>query len=242
MVRTIEIPDGFFFKGQLLHAVLLVGLLVVALLLVDFQQLHDSEWFGVTSYVWFLIALATPIVHQLYVWLVWRSELCFGAVTRRFGRRGFLVYQAVFMVLLLCRPLSFLLLAISDHDTLAIGVPARVLMSVVLVVPALYTLYSVVRYFGITRAVGGDHFDPNYRDLPMVREGIFRFTSNAMYGVAFLLLWAVAIAFASRAALVVAMFSHAYIWVHYYCTERPDMRLIYGNRSQVSRELTANER
>ena len=22
--------------------------------------------------------------------------------------------------------------------------------------------------------------------------------------------------------------SHAYIWVHYFCTERPDMRLIYG--------------
>ena len=32
---------------------------------------------------------------------------------------------------------------------------------------------------------------------------------------------------ASWAALVVAFFSHAYIWVHYLCTERPDMRLIY---------------
>ena len=31
------------------------------------------------------------------------------------------------------------------------------------------------------------------------------------------------------AALVVAMFSHLYIWVHYICTERPDMRLIYGH-------------
>ncbi len=95
--------------------------------------------------------------------------------------------------------------------------------------PAIYTLYSVVRYFGITRACGIDHFDPSYPDLPMVRDGIFRFTSNAMYTFAFLLLWAIAVAAASWATLVVAMFSHAYIWVHYFCTERPDMRLIYGH-------------
>ena len=30
-------------------------------------------------------------------------------------------------------------------------------------------------------------------------------------------------------ALVVALFSHAYIWVHYFCTDRPDMKLIYGS-------------
>ena len=29
-------------------------------------------------------------------------------------------------------------------------------------------------------------------------------------------------------ALAVALFQHAYIWVHYYCTEKPDMRRIYG--------------
>jgi len=27
---------------------------------------------------------------------------------------------------------------------------------------------------------------------------------------------------------VVAAFSHIYIWVHFYVTERPDMRRIYG--------------
>jgi len=25
----------------------------------------------------------------------------------------------------------------------------------------------------------------------------------------------------------VALFSHLYIWVHYYFTERPDMKIIY---------------
>jgi len=28
--------------------------------------------------------------------------------------------------------------------------------------------------------------------------------------------------------LAAALFQHAYIWVHYYCTEEPDMQLIYG--------------
>ena len=32
----------------------------------------------------------------------------------------------------------------------------------------------------------------------------------------------------SLAALAAALFQHAYIWVHYYCTEAPDMDLIYS--------------
>jgi len=29
-------------------------------------------------------------------------------------------------------------------------------------------------------------------------------------------------------ALLLAGFNHLYIWVHYYCTEKPDMERIYG--------------
>ena len=227
MSEDRTIPSSFFFKGQLLHLLLLVVLLVVVGLLVKFLSLQEGQCLGVTTQTWFIVALAVPIIHQIYVWLVWRSELCFGMVSRKLGPTGFLIYQAVFMVLLLSRPLTVTLLAISDHDTVKIPLAARIVTSVVLAIPTIYTLYSVVRYFGISRACGIDHFDPSYRDLPMVREGIFRFTGNAMYTFAFLLLWAIAVAGASWAAFVVTMFSHAYIWVHYFCTERPDMRLIY---------------
>jgi len=34
--------------------------------------------------------------------------------------------------------------------------------------------------------------------------------------------------YASIAALCVALFNHMYIWVHYYSTEFPDMKRIYG--------------
>ena len=95
----------------------------------------------------------------------------------------------------------------------------------------IYAMYSVERYFGMARAAGADHFDPRYRDMPLVRKGIFRFTSNGMYLYAFLLFWTLAVFFDSAAALTVAAFSHAYIWVHYYATEKPDMEFLYASTS-----------
>jgi len=95
-------------------------------------------------------------------------------------------------------------------------------------IPAVYAGYSVGRYFGIDRALGGDHFRQRYREMPMVHEGAFAWSSNAMYAFVFLGLWGIALITGSQAALAAALFQHAYIWVHYYCTEEPDMKLIYG--------------
>ena len=49
-----------------------------------------------------------------------------------------------------------------------------------------------------------------------------------MYVYAFLLFWAIAVGFNSSAALAVAAFSHAYIWVHFYATEKPDMDYLFS--------------
>jgi hypothetical protein len=54
-----------------------------------------------------------------------------------------------------------------------------------------------------------------------------------MYTFAFLALWAIALLTGSRAALAGALFQHAYIWVHMYCTEAPDMRVIYSRQNQL---------
>ena len=64
-----------------------------------------------------------------------------------------------------------------------------------------------------------------------MRRGIFRFTRNAMYTWAFMIFWILALVYGSRAGLVLAAFSHAYIWVHYLATERPDLRRIYGDET-----------
>jgi hypothetical protein len=128
-----------------------------------------------------------------------------------------------------------ILLATADHDSIEVLISLRVVACLTLGVPAAYTGYSVIRYFGMSRASGADHFDESYRSLPIVKEGIFRFTSNAMYAYAFLFFWMIAVAGASWAAIVVAGFSHIYIWVHYFCTERPDMKMIYGGSNSPKR-------
>ena len=46
MAETKTIPDGFFFKGQLLHLLLLVVLLVVVGLLVKFRTAAKFRWSG----------------------------------------------------------------------------------------------------------------------------------------------------------------------------------------------------
>ena len=60
------------------------------------------------------------------------------------------------------------------------------------------------------------------------KKGIFKYTSNGMYKYVFLLLWIPGILFQSKAALLAALFQHIYIWIHYYFTELPDMKFIYG--------------
>lgn len=97
-----------------------------------------------------------------------------------------------------------------------------------LVFQTLLLLVSLKRHFGVRRAMGADHFDPAYRSAPLVRRGLFRVTPNAMYVFGFALLWIPGFLLASRAALLSAAFQHAYIWVHYGCTERPDMARIYA--------------
>jgi hypothetical protein len=63
-----------------------------------------------------------------------------------------------------------------------------------------------------------------------VREGIFRYTSNAMYVFAAMMIWIPALVFASKAALISAFFNHAYLWVHYYTLELPDMQRICSKK------------
>jgi hypothetical protein len=95
-------------------------------------------------------------------------------------------------------------------------------------VPALWTMHSVKKYFGFALALGGGHFFERYRAMPMVCEGAFKYGVNAMYSFVFIGLWDIALLLGSQAALAVVLFQHAYIWVHWYCTEQPDEVVLYG--------------
>ena len=101
-------------------------------------------------------------------------------------------------------------------------------LSWLLLIPAVYLFYSVKKYFGFDRAFGIDHFYPEeYKLKPFVDQGIFKYTRNGMYTFGFFLVWVPGFLLQSRAALLLALFSHLYIWVHYYFTELPDIKIIY---------------
>ncbi len=221
---------GCFFKNQVLHAVLLVVLLGITWAVRSQVEAGDSGFLGLSAQLWFLLSLGIPVLHQVFVWGVWRAELCYSAVTGTFGTKGFDLYAILFSILGISRVLAVLGLGISDFQSLGLHPTLTVALLVLLTPPAVYMGFSVARYFGFRRAFGMDHFDETYRDKPFENRGIFRYTRNGMYWYGFCIFWIAAIACDSRLALLLAGFNHAYVWVHYHCTEKPDMRVIYGNR------------
>jgi hypothetical protein len=132
------------------------------------------------------------------------------------------------MILFIARPVTVLALGLANQGTFLIPLWLNYLLIVICLGVTGYMGYSFVKYFGVERALGMDHFELNdYRNKPFVREGIFRWSSNAMYTYAFLALWMIGLIFTSRAALLAALFNHLFIWAHYYFTEYPDMKYIY---------------
>jgi hypothetical protein len=216
------------FEGQALHLASLAILLTGVLLSAGIESVRSGELWRIGSASWLWLAAASAAAHQIYVWACWRSQLHGAWITRTLGDAGFPVYAIGFTVLGIGRVVVVFLLAISNRGTLEADPTLMRALAVVALIPALYLFYSVKRYFGFKRAFGIDHFDPSYRSMPFVRKGIFRFTSNGMYVFGFLLIWVPGLWWASEAALVAALFNHVYIWLHYYATERPDMRRIYA--------------
>jgi protein-S-isoprenylcysteine O-methyltransferase Ste14 len=227
-------PEGTvaaIFERQWLHLLALaIALPTLWLISRDCPCLYRGEVWGITTWQWFWIAIEIPIAHQIYVWLCWRIELHSGLLSRVAGQFAFPLYGAVFMAFLVARFVAVVSLAIGSRNTLAVDpAPLRWLAGII-VVPVAYLIYSVVRFFTISRAMGADHFSESYRSRPLETRGIYRFTSNGMYLFGMMVLYLPALWYASRPALVAAVFGHLYIWVHYFTTEEPDMRRIYGAR------------
>jgi hypothetical protein len=216
------------FEGQLLHLIGLLVLLGGIYALSRANGFYKGSLWGISTGTWFVLLIADTVVHQVYVWFCWRLELYGRRFTRWFGRQAFVVYAIGFAILIILRPLLIIGLSWSNRQTLSLPSLVTIPLAVILAVPALYLLYSVKQYFGFLRAFGLDHFDPVYRNRPMVKGGIFRFTDNGMYFFGLLGLWIPGLFFSSVAGIIAALFSHLYIWVHFYCTEKPDMEYIYG--------------
>jgi hypothetical protein len=215
------------FEKQFTHVICVLALLGILFLFSRFDEFFSGNFWDITTLTWLLLLVSNTIIHQVYVWFCWRTELHLGLLSKLFGKYSFLVYATLFFPLMILRLVLITLLAISNQHSISIPVSLTVILCTALTIPAVYLMYSVSRFFGFKRAAGIDHFDPSYKAMPFVREGLFRYTDNGMYIYGFLVLWIPGVLFSSVTALAAAIFSHLYIWVHYFCTEKPDIEIIY---------------
>ena len=109
---TTDTPPGLW-HGQLVHFSVLGALLLITCLL--WREL------GAPLLAAFWIAVAFPVLHQLYVWLSWRHELRTGAISRTLGLQG---YVFVFFLLFGGRFLSLIDLAWLDRGHLGAAASA----------------------------------------------------------------------------------------------------------------------
>ena len=220
----IENKLRFFFKRQIWHIGGLIVLYYVALQLVNFET--DSNVFlGISTKSWFLFSMMTPLLHQGYVWLCWRSELCWKTISRTIGFKGYvLIFFIVSILRFLCVGLCF-----ADYGTWFTPGWIAWSISALIFILFIYTIYSIKKYFGFMRATGIDHFDPSYKDKPFERRGIFKWTPNAMYTFAIAVFFGFAISAGSKAMFIFAAYTYIGTWLHYFCTEKEDFKVIYGN-------------
>ena len=167
---------NFFFKHQIWHIGGTIVLFFIGVQIVDLDN-NTSTFLGISALSWFMIAMTIPLVHQVYTWLCWRSELCWKSISNSIGFKGYLI---VFFILIISR-FSAVILCFVDYGSLyKPGWPAWIL-SIIIFIPGFYTMYSVKQYFGFIRAAGADHFDLKYKNMSFEKRGIFKWSSNAMY-------------------------------------------------------------
>lgn len=214
-------------EGQPQHAGIAVLMTIGACsLLVS----SDGQFLGISTVCWAQISIALALAHQIMVAVVFRLQLHHNLMSRLLGDNDMKVWAVMFLPLLAVRPLTLIAVGYADTVPITDYRTVEIILGAALLIPAIWAMHSTLVYFTIPRALGGDHFRDEIAAMPMVNKGAFKYTSNAMYGVVFWGLWGIALLFGSWNALIVALFQHAYIWVHMYCTESPDMRWIYGKR------------
>ncbi len=237
MTKTIN-PDrltyekarswGYFFHRQTWHLLALL-VLVPGTWLLARPFLDGSRWLGWTDLTWFWLAIGLAVVHQVVVWIVFRLQIGWATLTRVFGRADLVIWGILFQTLLTGRIAAIIGLGQTTQNTLPVPRTLALILAFILLLSFAYLIWSVFKYFGLVRAMVGDHFRIKYRQMPLEDRGIFKYSSNAMYTFGFLVLWAIGLIHLSVPALLLAAFNHIYIWVHYFCTEKPDMVLIFGD-------------
>lgn len=187
-----------------------------------------GKLFGQPTFFWIIVHILVVLSMHTYVLIVWRLQLHYKTITNLFGDKGFLYHRIIFFSLFILRISSIIIVAYANRNSFGINILILWTIAFIITIPQLYLFYSIVRYFGFARASGADHFDPSYKDKPFVKKGIYRYTNNGMYIFGILVFWLPGLVHASTAALLLALFNHTYIWIHYFTLEKVDFKKNYS--------------
>ena len=72
---------SFFFKHQIWHVGGTIVLFYIGAQFANLQS-NTNTFIKISALGWFMIAMSVPIIHQVYVWICWRSELCWKSITK----------------------------------------------------------------------------------------------------------------------------------------------------------------
>ena len=132
------------------------------------NKIYEGSLWNVNSQLWLYLSIIFAIIHQTYVLVCWRYELFYKGISKFFGNNSFKYYKVGFAILIISRPVFIILLSISNSMTIDIGNTISYLASFFLIIPAIYGIYSVFKYFGINKALpfeqAGGHTKSEYFD------------------------------------------------------------------------------
>ena len=91
------------FEYQIWHLFSLILLIfAIKLYVSSSSEILDGSLWAISTSSWFWLAIVIPIIHQIYVWLVWRFELYFRVFSKKLGlKQAFNIYAAGFFFFLL---------------------------------------------------------------------------------------------------------------------------------------------
>ena len=204
----------------------LAALVLLAIPLALLSRSHTG------SVSWAAASLLTAAFHQGLVAAVWRAELFGNRVSRRFGSAGFFVYGALFTLFAALRIVVAARASLAAPRTLPPPAALWQVVTVAVLVLVVWLMVTVFRHFGMKRALGADHFFPEYRTMPFVRRGIFRYTRNGMYTFGTLGFVLPGLFLQSQLGIAIGVYHYLAVWIHYWATELPDQALIYGSSPQ----------
>ena len=58
--------------------------------IVDFEN-NSNAFLGIGARGWFMFSMTVLLLHQAYVWLCWRSELCWKTISNTIGFKGYAI-------------------------------------------------------------------------------------------------------------------------------------------------------